>query len=177
MMRNDSFVHKVRLWLNLDVQSLQLFLIVDKSSLSATMPRYRSGARTRRRKREGNVDEPCRKKEWMNRTIETATAICDMVQVPRLRTAASNQVSLTLSSAYQFVYDRIIDPSSGYKDDPQLAAVLKHDPEEIRMMLGMIWQALCTTFQEILNLDHHAWWPDLQFDLSSFWWDCTEAVF
>ena len=58
--------------------------------------------------------------------------------MPRLRTLAVNQVAATFSNAYSYVHDNLSNPDAGYKDDPEIDAVLRHSPEEIRTILGII---------------------------------------
>ena len=58
--------------------------------------------------------------------------------MPRIRSIAVSQVSATLANAYAFVYENVSNPDSGYREDPQMEATLRHSPDEIRTILGAV---------------------------------------
>ena len=49
-----------------------------------------------------------------------------------------SRVASALADAYQLVYNNLNDPECGYSEDPEAASAVKHTPEEIRTILGMV---------------------------------------
>ena len=52
-----------------------------------------------------------------------------------MRTQAVSSVAATLADAYQLVYDCVADPAYGYS---KAVGAVKHTPEEIRTILGIV---------------------------------------
>ncbi|PHT93179.1 hypothetical protein T459_01061 [Capsicum annuum] len=65
---------------------------------------------------------------------ETAIPEFEQMQVPRLRSETSVQVSRSLAEAYELIYRAIMDPENGYPDPKSLA---RHPPDQIRTILGI----------------------------------------
>ena len=60
------------------------------------------------------------------------------LQVPKLRAVAVSQVAALLADTYELAYESLLDSSSGYDSKVVTSADLRHTPEEVRTILGIL---------------------------------------
>lgn len=74
----------------------------------------------------------------VGRPISLAMTGLTISQIPRIRAVAVSRVAAALADAYQVVYDSLADPSCGYGEEAAASGALKHTPEAIRTILGIV---------------------------------------
>lgn len=65
-------------------------------------------------------------------------ASCLPVQVPKVRAIAVSQVAALLADTYDMAYECLLDPASGYDPSNVSSADVRHNPQEIRTILGIL---------------------------------------
>ena len=88
--------------------------------------------------RGGDAEHARHGMHWIRHHLERpAPSAHSFVQVPRLKADASARVARSLADAYEAVYQAIGDSSNGYVPAGQ-PCPLKHTPEQVRTILGVV---------------------------------------